>query len=142
MVSAYEAGRRQPSLPTLAKLVAATGHELDLDLVPDVDPGPTSGPLTGPVGRRVGRCRQQARNLLESRGVVDARLFGSVARGDDRPDSDVDLLVTLPPGSGLFALGRLAQDLEGLIGAPVDVIPSDGLKPDVRGRIERDALPL
>jgi predicted nucleotidyltransferase len=70
-------------------------------------------------------------------------VFGSVARGDDRPDSDVDLLADLPPGLGLLGFGRLLDDLERLLdGTRVDLIPESDLKPEVRDRVEREALPL
>jgi len=51
------------------------------------------------------------------------RVFGSVARGEDRPDSDVDLPTDFPPGLSLFGLGRLEADLEGILGARIDLIP-------------------
>jgi len=52
---------------------------------------------------------------LEIQSLVDLRVFGSVARGEDRPDSDVDLLADLPPGLSLFRLGRAEADLEALL---------------------------
>jgi predicted nucleotidyltransferase len=70
-------------------------------------------------------------------------VFGSIARGDDRPDSDVDLLVDLPPGLGLLGYGRLLDDLERvLVGARVDLVPATDLKPELRDRVEREAVPL
>ncbi len=56
------------------------------------------------------------------------RLFGSVARGDEGPDSDIDLLVDFDPESSLFDLIRLTRELEGLLGRPVDVVSVGGLK--------------
>jgi predicted nucleotidyltransferase len=56
------------------------------------------------------------------------RLFGSVARGDDRPDSDIDLLVDFDPDSSLFDLMRMTRELEELLGHPVDVVSAGGLK--------------
>ena len=56
------------------------------------------------------------------------RLFGSVARGDERPDSDIDLLVDFTKDSSLFDLMRLTRELENLLGHPVDVISTGGLK--------------
>src|ERR1700760_410906 len=109
VVSAYESGRRQPSVPTLAALVAATGFELDLQLraVPrrlDV--------LTGPIGRRVRRRRAALLDAAAAHGLRDLRVFGSVSRGQDRPDSDLDLLADLPDGMGLIGLGRARAALE------------------------------
>jgi predicted nucleotidyltransferase len=69
-------------------------------------------------------------------------VFGSVARGEDRPDSDVDLLADLPPGLSLFGLGRAEADLEAIIGTRVELIPAQDLKPAVRARVERDLVAL
>jgi uncharacterized protein len=56
------------------------------------------------------------------------RLFGSVARGDEHQDSDIDLLVDFVPGSSLFDLLRLNRELEELLHRPVDVVSQGGLK--------------
>jgi len=74
--------------------------------------------------------------------VTNLRVFGSVARGQDRPDSDVDLLADLPPGMGLLGLGRVQADLEAILGSRVDLIPAGDLKPDVGARAERDLVAL
>ena len=55
------------------------------------------------------------------------RIFGSVARGDDGPDSDIDLLVDFAPDSSLFDLMRLGRELAELLGRPVDVVSTGGL---------------
>ena len=65
-----------------------------------------------------------------------------MARGDEGKESDLDLLVHLPEGAGLFALGRFKQDLEDLLHLTVDVIPDDGVKPRVRANIDKDLVPL
>jgi predicted nucleotidyltransferase len=63
-------------------------------------------------------------------------VFGSVARGDDRPGSDVDLLVDLPSGLGLLGLGRLLDDLECVLdGARIDLVPAADHKPEIRDRV-------
>ena len=56
------------------------------------------------------------------------RLFGSAARGDDRPDSDIDLLVDFDEDSSLFDLMRMSRELEAMLGRPVDVVSAGGLK--------------
>jgi hypothetical protein len=68
-------------------------------------------------------------------------VFGSVARGQDRPDSDVDLLADLPPGMGLLGLGRVQDDLEEILGARVDLVAGT-LKPAIRARADRDLIAL
>jgi predicted nucleotidyltransferase len=64
------------------------------------------------------------------------RLFGSVARGEERQDSDIDLLVDFLPGSSLFDLLRLNRELEVLLRRPVDVVSRGGLKPRDQGILE------
>jgi uncharacterized protein len=139
VISAYEAGRRQPSLPVLLALIAGTGHALDVELRPTQT---ERRPLSGPVGRRVQRHRNRLRRIAADHDVRDVRVFGSVARGEDSPDSDIDLLIDVPEAMGLFALGRLRRDLEDILGVTVDLVPAQGLKPAVRAAIEADLLAL
>jgi hypothetical protein len=56
------------------------------------------------------------------------RLFGSAARGEDRPDSDIDLLVDFDEDSSLFDLMRMSRELEAMFDRPVDVVSAGGLK--------------
>ena len=139
MISAYEAGRRQPSLPTLAKLIDAAGCDLVLDI--QHQPAQLSR-LSGPVGRQVRRKRRDLVAAAAAHGVINLRVFGSVARGEDRPDSDVDLLVDLPPGMGLLGLGRVQAELEAILGTKIDLVPASDLKPAVRARTEHDLVAL
>jgi uncharacterized protein len=138
VISAYEAGRREPALSTLTRLIQATGADLHLEVKPR---SVRQLPAT-PRGRLVRRHQQRMQQVAAEHGVSNLRLFGSTARGDDRPDSDIDLLVHLDRQLGLIGLGRLRRAFEDLLGAPVDLIPDDGLKPDVRAAVERDAVPL
>ena len=75
-------------------------------------------------------------------GAREVRVFGSVARGEERPESDVDLLVTLEPGRTLLDLARLELALERLLGRPVDVVTEAGLREPVRTAALRDAQPV
>ncbi len=139
VISTYEAGRRQPSLPVLARLIDAAGY----DLVVDVQQQPPQlSRLSGPVGRQVRRKRRDLVAAAAAHDVTNLRVFGSVARGEDRPDSDVDLLVDLPPHMGLLGLGRVQADLEAILGAKVDLVPAGDLKPAVRARAEHDLVAL
>ena len=70
------------------------------------------------------------------------RVFGSVARGDNTDASDLDLLVTPGPGCSLFDLGGLLEDLQDLLGCRVDLVTEDGLKPRLRERVLREAVPV
>jgi len=69
-------------------------------------------------------------------------VFGSVARGEDQPDSDVDLLADLPSGMGLLGLGRLQAELEAILDGPVDLVPATNLKPGVCPRVEGELVAL
>jgi uncharacterized protein len=79
---------------------------------------------------------------LRAQGVARAALFGSVARGENRPDSDIDIMVEIAPEVrvGLFQYVGIVQHIEGLFPVPVDVANREGLKPHVRPSAERDAV--
>jgi predicted nucleotidyltransferase len=79
---------------------------------------------------------------LRRRGVRHAALFGSVARGEGKPTSDVDILIELDPRApvGLFEYVGIAQYLADLIPVRVDIANRSSLKPFVRPSVERDAL--
>lgn len=139
VISAYESGHREPSVPALAALIDAAGYELTLGLRRQP---PRLRRLSGPVGRRVRRYRHDLITAATARGAQNLRVFGSVARGEEGPDSDVDLLADLPAGMSLLGLGRLEAELEAILGTRVDLIPAADLKPGVRERIERDVVAL
>jgi uncharacterized protein len=139
VISTYEAGRRQPSLPTLAKLIDAAGA----DLIVDIQQQPVQlSRLSGPVGRQVRRKRRDLVAAAAAHDVTNLRVFGSVARGEDRPDSDVDLLVDLPPDIALLGLGLVQADLEAILGIKIDLVSASDLKRAVRARAERDLVAL
>jgi len=79
---------------------------------------------------------------LRARGVTRLALFGSVARGDLGPKSDVDLLVEVDAGRGfgLFAFLDLKDDLAALLGRPVDLAFLDAMRPRLREMVLRDAI--
>jgi uncharacterized protein len=66
--------------------------------------------------------------VLALHGLSNARVFGSVVRGEDTDDSDLDILVDVAPGVGLLGLARCERDLEALLGVQVDLVPADALK--------------
>ena len=86
--------------------------------------------------------RQAILELAAQHGARNVRVFGSVARGEDRPDSDVDLLVDVEPGRSLLDVIALEQDLEALLGRPVDVQTDGGLSPYLQQRILAEAAAL
>lgn len=138
VISVYEAGRRQPSLPMLANLVEAAGCDLELR----VHPRPMRARLRGPIGRRLLKQRAGVLKTVERHGVRLLGVFGSVSRGEDTPCSDIDLLVTVPEGMGLLGLGRVEKELSELLAARVDLVPADGLKPAVRRNVLADLVVL
>lgn len=75
--------------------------------------------------------------------LTNLRVIGSVARGEDTGDSDIDFLVDAARGTTLFDLGGLHEDLEELLGVPVDILTSGGrMHKYLRMSIERDAVPV
>lgn len=86
--------------------------------------------------------RDEIRRIAEQHGATNIRLFGSVARGEAKPESDVDLLVDVTPQtSSWFPIG-LILDLEKLLGRRVEVVTERALNKDLRDRVLREAVPL
>jgi len=141
-VSAYETGAKDPSTTVLARLVEAAGFDLALGLVARQAGGRPAAAFSGPVGRRVQPGRAPARAWLRAHGFGSPQVFGSVSRGDDRDDSDLDVLVDLPDGLGLFGLGSARTELESIFGVPVDLVPRGSLKDDVAARVSGDLVSL
>lgn len=80
--------------------------------------------------------------IAASHGASNIRVFGSAARGEDRPDSDLDLLVEMEAGRSLLDLVGLGQDLEDLLHRKVDVLTDASIHPALRARILTDVRPL
>lgn len=78
--------------------------------------------------------------LADRFGVCSVFLFGSVARGEDGPDSDVDILVEFDRPASLFTLADLRLHLTELLGRPVDVGTPGGLRPRVRESVLQEAV--
>ena len=75
-------------------------------------------------------------------GATHVRVFGSFARGDNRADSDLDLLIDLQPGRSLLDLVAIKQDLEDLLGFKVDVVTERSLSPYLRDAVFKEAVAL
>ena len=99
-------------------------------------------PLSGPTGRLVSNHRSELHDALRRHGVTNARIFGSVARGDDHEGSDLDLLVDFAPDTSLLDIIGIQMELEELLGVSVDLVPSTGLKERVRASAEPDLIAL
>ena len=86
--------------------------------------------------------RQAIMALADKHGAHSVRVFGSVARGDSSPESDVDLLVKMEEGRSLLDLSAMTLDLKELLGVNVDVVSEDGLYWLLRRKILKEARPL
>lgn len=87
----------------------------------------------------VGEKRDAIIALAAKHGALNPRIFGSVARGEASPESDIDLLVKMEEGRSLHDLSALVQDLQELLGVKVDVVSEDGLHWLLRRRILKEA---
>jgi uncharacterized protein len=119
-IAAYESGTRKPSPAMVRRLLEAA------------KPRPSA---------TLAAHRDEVRRLADDFGITNPRVFGSVARGDDLPGSDLDLLVTVPRGRGLLALVGFAHAVEDLLGVHVDVVSEGGLGESHAG-IRNDAVPV
>ena len=88
------------------------------------------------------RNRAQILEIARRHGVTRVRVFGSVARGEVRPTSDVDLLVDVGPNPSPWFPGGLVADLEDLLGMPVQVVTERGLNDLLRDHVLAEAIPL
>jgi len=88
------------------------------------------------------RQRDTARASAARHGGSNLRLFGSVARGEERPDSDVDLLIDLAEDRGFDDYLAIVDELEALLGRRVDLVVERSLSPHFRPFIEAEARPL
>jgi hypothetical protein len=77
---------------------------------------------------------------IRRHAVTRLAVFGSVSRGEERPDSDVDILVQFDHPVGLFAFVRLQRYLEELLGRSVDLVTPDALRPEMREGILAEAV--
>ena len=139
-IARYEAGTSTPSLATLERILAASGHSLRLEVAPGGRP--RRAPIRSSRLALLRRSRQRLLDAARRHGARNLRVFGSVARGDETPDSDVDFLVELKPGRTLIDLIGFEQEAEEILGVGVDAAAPRFLKPRVRQRALREAVPV
>jgi uncharacterized protein len=91
------------------------------------------------------QLRQKRAEILaiaDKYGATNLRIFGSVSRGDDRPDSDIDILIDQENAWSLVDHVAMMQDLEDLLERKVDLATADALRPGFKDRILQDAIAL
>lgn len=86
--------------------------------------------------------RDEILRLAALHGATNVRVFGSVARGEDRDDSDIDLLVHMEDGRSLLDMVRLWDQLGSLLGRKVDVVDDESLHYVIRDQVLNEAMPL
>lgn len=86
--------------------------------------------------------RRELLAVLRRHGVTNPEVFGSSARGEDHEGSDLDLLVDFPSGTDLIDMVNIKLELEAILGAPVDIVPREGLKDRVRVTAHQDLIAL
>ena len=94
------------------------------------------------LNQLLGDKRQDILRLAARHGARNVRVFGSLARGEARSDSDVDILITLDPERSLLDLIALKQEMEDLLGCKVDVVTEASVSPYIRPQVLRDAVAL
>jgi len=88
------------------------------------------------------KYRDEIISIAARHGARNVRIFGSFARGDARPDSDVDLLIDAGSQTSSWFPGGLVADLEELLGRRVDIVEPAGLHHLLRDRVLAEAVPL
>ncbi len=86
--------------------------------------------------------REGILRIATKHGAHHVRVIGSVARGEARPESDIDLLVELDPDRSLMDHAALMIELESFLGRKVDVATERGMRPHIRQHVIQDAIPL
>jgi len=86
--------------------------------------------------------RAEIQAIAAKHGARNVRVFGSVARGDARPESDIDFLIEAGPVTSSWFPAGLILDLEDLLGRHVEVVTEQGLDPLLRDRVLREAIPV
>ena len=84
--------------------------------------------------------KELIRSLAKAHGATSIELFGSAARGEDRPDSDIDFMVELESGRSLLDLIGLGEDLHAVLGRRVETVSKSGMKRRVLAQARKDAI--
>ena len=116
---AQATGRSQPEISRLTRLSSAT-----------------------PLGRKLTKQVPVIRRIVQKAGGRNVRVFGSVARGEDGPGSDIDLLFEMGNPLSLMELARLELSIREALDVDADLVPENSLRPDLWERVLDEAVPL
>ena len=94
------------------------------------------------IATKLQSSRDEVLRIADRHGARNLRVFGSVERGDEDHESDLDLLVEMDAGRSLFDMGGLLMELQDMLGCKVDVVSEKGLSPRIRERVLGEAVPL
>lgn len=97
---------------------------------------------TTPLARRLRSNAGKIRSIIEEIGGSHVRVFGSVATGQDGPESDVDLVFAMRVPLSLMELSQVELRIAELMGVRVDLVPESALRPDLRSRVAAEAVAL
>ncbi len=86
----------------------------------------------------INRIKEKSVPILKEAGVSKSAIFGSFVRGEQKKDSDIDMLIQPPKGMGLFALADLQMKLEDALGRKVDIVTYKSIYPELRESILKD----
>ena len=94
------------------------------------------------VEETIKKKSSEIRRIARSHGATNVRLFGSVVRGESRPESDVDFLIDVTAETSPWFPAGLIQDLEKLLGRRVEIVTERALNKDLREKVLREAVPV
>lgn len=119
------------TLATLERATRALSRSTKVSLAPDRP------------SERLVFVRDRIRSILEDAGYEDVHVFGSVARGEDVPTSDLDLVATFPVGVTLMSLGGISEELSEVIGCRVQLVDGASIRPGrMLDSVEEDKIAL
>jgi len=139
VISDYERGKREPGADVFMRILGLLGMNIEMQ------PRRTTKVATLPdsrLARLLMRHRNEVIEISKKCGARNVRVFGSVARGDTKSRSDIDLLVDLDQRIGLIEMISLNQQLSDLLGVKVDLVPASSVKTRLREKIFSEAVSL
>lgn len=86
------------------------------------------------------KLKSEKNNLLKKYNVIKLGIFGSVARGDDRPDSDVDILIEFNEAPGMIEFFSTEEYLENLLNRKIDLVRENAIRPELKDSIMSDVI--